>query len=74
MAGTMNISFRGLRALVSALLLGAGLTAYAARLDPISKHITPPGLSDTGDINPADGCSMPCIRPHDGAGESHDLR
>jgi hypothetical protein len=63
----MNTSIRGLRALFSAILLGIGLSAYAARLDPISEHITTPGLAGSGDINPTDNCALPCascITPH----------
>jgi hypothetical protein len=73
-AANMNTSIRGLRALVSVLLLGAGLSAYAACLDPVSEHITPPGLTGSGDINPADACGLPCqncITPHlDGGDQS----
>ncbi len=60
----MNTSIRGTRALISAILLGAGLSAYAARLDPVSAHITVPGQVGSGDINPADACSLPCDIPH----------
>jgi hypothetical protein len=64
----MNPSIRGARALISAILLGAGLSAYAARFDPISTHLSLPGQVGSGDINPADACSLPCDIPHlDGA-------
>ena len=60
----MNNSIRGLRALFSALLLGVGLSAYAARLDPISEHLTAIGLTGSGSINLGDEGGAPCVSPH----------
>jgi hypothetical protein len=74
--GAMKTRIRGLRALVSVLLLGLGLNAYAARLDPVGIRITTLGFTGSEDFNPADACDLPCSPPHldgndrpDGAGD-----
>jgi hypothetical protein len=52
------------RALVSAFLLGVGLSAYAGRLDPVSQHIMTQAPAGSGAFNPAMACSLPCVTPH----------
>jgi hypothetical protein len=64
MAAVMNKTISGLRALASALLLGIGFSAYAGRLDPVSEHIPTLGLTNSGDLKPADSCCLPCVTPH----------
>jgi hypothetical protein len=64
MVPTMNKTLFALRALFSALLLGVGLSAYAGRLDPMSRHIGQPRSTVSGDVNPADACALPCVPPH----------
>ena len=60
----MNKTILALRAVVSALLLGVGLSAYAGRLDPMSRHIGQPRSMVSGEFDPALQCALPCIAPH----------
>jgi hypothetical protein len=73
MVAVMNKTISGLRALVSALLLGVGFSAYAARLDPVSEHIAMPGSTGLVDPNPALDCALPCVTPQlDGGSQRND--
>ena len=52
-----------LRATASVILLAVGLSAYAARLDPIQQHISTLGPAGSPDTRPADNCTLPCQAP-----------
>jgi len=61
MVAVMNKTISGLRALVSALLLGVGFSAYAARLDPVNQHIATAESAGSVDLSPGNACGLPCI-------------